>query len=87
MKGRLDMKEVEAKELSGKLYHELTSYREAGISVTVSGYQADINRRLTDMLLREGPCTYMRSYSFDEQGRVTGVSFERVKLSGENNTI
>ena len=49
--------------------------------MTVGGYQASINRRLSDMLLREGPCTYMRSYSFDEMGKITGVEFQCVRLS------
>ncbi|CDD66679.1 unknown [Firmicutes bacterium CAG:882] len=81
MKGRLE----EAQELynssSVMLCSELSQYMRDGISVTVGGYQASVNRRLTDMLLREGPCTYMRSYSFDEMGKVTGVEFQCVRLS------
>ena len=81
MKGRLE----EAQELynssSVMLCSELSLYMRDGISVTEGGYQASVNRRLTDMLLREGPCTYMRSYSFDEMGKVTGVEFQCVRLS------
>lgn len=81
MKGRLE----EAQELynssSVMLCSELSQYMRDGISVTVGGYQASVNRRLTDMLLREGPCTYMRSYSFEEMGKVTGVEFQCVRLS------
>lgn len=80
MKGILDGMLGERDSVSNRLVSELSDYKEAGISITVNGYQAEVNRRLADMLLRDGPCTYMRSYSFDEEGRVTGVEFERVKL-------
>lgn len=80
MKGILDGMLGEYDDMSSRLVRELSDYKEAGIPITVNGYQAEVNRRLTDMLLRDGPCTYMRSYSFDEKGRVTGVEFERVKL-------
>lgn len=80
MKGILDGMLGEYDRMSNQLVRELSDYKEAGIPITVNGYQADVNRRLADMLLRDGPCTYMRSYSFDENGRVTGVEFERVKL-------
>ena len=80
MKGILDGMLGEYDRMSNQLVSELSDYKEAGIPITVNGYQADVNRRLADMLLRDGPCTYMRSYSFDENGRVTGVEFERVKL-------
>ena len=80
MKGILDGMLGERDSVSNRLVSELSDYKEAGIPITVNGYQADVNRRLADMLLRDGPCTYMRSYSFDENGRVTGVEFERVKL-------
>ncbi len=80
MKGILDGMLGEYDRMSNQLVNELSDYKEAGIPITVNGYQADVNRRLADMLLRDGPCTYMRSYSFDENGRVTGVEFERVKL-------
>ena len=80
MKGILDGMLGEYDRMSNQLVNELSDYKEAGIPITVNGYQADVNRRLADMLLRDGPCTYMRSYSFDENGMVTGVEFERVKL-------
>ena len=80
MKGILDGMLGEQDSVSNRLVSELSDYKEAGILITVNGYQAEVNRRLADMLLRDGPCTYMRSYSFDEEGRVTGVEFERVKL-------
>ena len=80
MKGILDGMLGEYDRMSNQLVNELSDYKEAGSPITVNGYQADVNRRLADMLLRDGPCTYMRSYSFDENGRVTGVEFERVKL-------
>lgn len=85
MKGRLEYKDTEARWQSKQLCGELAGYKEAGISVKVDGYQADIDRRLADMLLRDGPCTYMRAYSFNEEGKVTQVEFERVNLSGRTN--
>ena len=81
MKGRLEEAQEVYNSSSVMLCSELSQYRRDGISVTVGGYQASVNRRLTDMLLREGPCTYMRSYSFDEMGKVTGVEFQCVRLS------
>lgn len=81
MKGRLEEAQEVYNSSSVMLCSELSQYMRDGISVTVGGYQASVNRRLTDMLLREGPCTYMRSYSFDEMGRVTGVEFQCVRLS------
>lgn len=81
MKGRLEKAQEVYNSSSVMLCSELSQYMRDGISVTVGGYQASVNRRLTDMLLREGPCTYMRSYSFDEMGKVTGVEFQCVRLS------
>ena len=80
MKGILEGMLGEHNKMSEQLMNELSDYKEAGVSITVSGYQAEVNRRLADMLLRDGPCTYMRSYSFDEKGKVTGLEFEPVKL-------
>ena len=80
MKGILKETEDMRDRTSVMLCSELEHYTEEGIPVTVGGYQASINKRLTDMLLRDGPCTYMRSYSFDESGRVTGVEFQCVRL-------
>lgn len=81
MKGILKEAENMHNETSLQLCSELAHYTEQGIKVTVSGYQASINKRLTDMLLRDGPCTYMRSYSFDEMGKITEVEFQCVRLS------
>lgn len=81
MKGILKEAVEMHNEKSLQLCSELANYKEQGIKVTVSGYQASINKRLTDMLLRDGPCTYMRSYSFDEMGKITGVEFQCVRLS------
>lgn len=60
------------------LCRELNDYKKAGISVTVEGVNVEINRKLADMLLCEGPCTYMRNYSFDENGKITAVEFGTV---------
>ena len=84
MKGILSEAENMRDEISALLCNELAQYTEDGIKVTVEGYQASINKRFTDMLLRDGPCTYMRSYSFDEMGNVTGVEFQCVKLNEKN---
>ena len=81
MKGRLEEAQDVYNSSSVSLCSEFSQYMKEGISVTVGGYQASINRRLSDMLLREGPCTYMRSYSFDEMGKITGVEFQCVRLS------
>lgn len=81
MKGILKEEEDIRNKTSDMLCSELARYTEEGIPVTVGGYEASINKRLTDMLLRDGPCTYMRSYSFDEKGRITGVEFQCVRLS------
>lgn len=81
MKGRIEGAENMRDSTSSMLCSELAQYTKAGIAVTVGGYQTSIDRRLTDMLVREGPCTYMRSYSFDEKGKVTGVEFQCVRLT------
>ena len=80
MKGIISEAENMRDEISALLCSELERYTEEGIEVRIGGYQASINKRLTDMLLRDRPCTYMRSYSFDELGRVTGVEFQCVRL-------
>ncbi len=80
MKGVLNGEENMRDEISALLCDELEHYTQEGIQVTVGGYQASINKRFTDMLLRDGPCTYMRSYSFDEMGKITGVEFQCVRL-------
>lgn len=85
MRGRLECRAEQDKGQAAQLCSELAAYKAAGVSVTVDGYQAAVDRRLADMLLRDGPCTYMRAYSFDEEGKVTQVGFERVKLSSQYN--
>lgn len=75
MKGILKEAVEMHNETSLQLCSELANYKEQGIKVTVSGYQASINKRLTDMLLRDGPCTYMRSYSLMRWGKLQGLSF------------
>ena len=55
MKGILKEAVEMHNETSLQLCSELANYKEQGIKVTVSGYQASINKRLTDMLLRDGP--------------------------------
>ena len=58
MKGRLEEAQEVYNSSSVMLCSELSQYMRDGISVTVGGYQASVNRRLTDMLLREGPVSY-----------------------------
>ena len=70
-------------ERSRELLSELSDYKEQGVLVTYDGQQVDVDRRFTDMIVRDGPCTYMRNYSFDEHGHVTELSFERIKSSKE----
>ena len=80
MRGRMGRKEDEARARAEALERELAGYEAAGVPISVNGYEVEVNRRITQMLLREGPCTYMRSYSFDDNGKVDGISFDRVKL-------
>ena len=62
MKGILKEAVEMHNETSLQLCSELANYKEQGIKVTVSGYQASINKRLTDMLLRDGPCKIGRAH-------------------------
>lgn len=80
MKGRLNGKERAAMERSVRLYRELTALLEKGIALTVDGYSEEPDMALADMLLQEGTVTYMRSYTFDAKGHVTGVDFGRVEI-------
>ena len=80
MKIRIYGEEDIIREELKKLETELRLYEESGVFITANGYEVEVNRGLANMLLREGDCTYMRNYSFNEDGKVTEISFEKVKL-------
>lgn len=65
---------------SENLLCELEVMKSKGVTISYLGNEVELNRRFTDMIVRDGPCTYMRSYSFDTSGRIMDISFERVKL-------
>ena len=80
MKIRIYGEEDIIREEAKRLETELRLYEKSGVFITANGYEVEVNRGLTNMLLREGDCTYMRNYSFDDEGKITGISFEKVKL-------
>ena len=77
MKGYIRDKE------SQQLYNELCQFSRKGVPIMVGGYQAELDRSFTDMILCESDCTYMRDYSFDSQGNVIGITLERISFGDD----
>ena len=62
------------------LYEEMLKYDSDGVEVNVEGYHVEIDKNVTDMMLSES-CTYMKDFTFNEEGKIVKVNFECVDIS------
>lgn len=61
------------------LKDELENYGKQGVRLLMEGAEIQVEDSFVELLLREGECTYMRNYIFQD-GRVIGIEFDKVYL-------